>query len=266
MSDSASEQFLVFENVTIAYQNGSTVPVLERFSFTLEAGVFLAVLGPSGCGKSSLLHATAGFLRPAAGSIRLKGKAITRPSVMTGFVSQHYALFPWLTVESNIAFGLRSESRPEAEIAESVDRLLDVVGLAARRHYYPDQLSGGMQQRVALARAMALNPPLLLLDEPFAALDAETRRRMQDLLLHLWAERATTIMFVTHDIQEALWVADRILLLTAGGQIRTIDVPFPRPRQRGLESAADFQRLQASISLAFAGGERGSRRESRDAH
>lgn len=247
---SAHEPLLVFDDVTIAYANGTITPVLERFSFAVEKQVFLAVLGPSGCGKSSLLHAAAGFIRPTAGTIRMKGKSISEPSIEIGFVSQRYALFPWLTVESNIAFGLRSQNRTETEVLECVDSLLDIIGLTTQRRYYPDQLSGGMQQRVALARAMALNPPLLLLDEPFAALDAETRRRMQDLLLRLWGERATTILFVTHDVEEALLLADRILLLTASrGPSRMVDVPFTRPRQRGLEHSGAFQEYLTRMSL-----------------
>jgi len=256
MNNAASvlEPLLVFDDVTIAYTNGSVATVFERFSFAVEAQVFLAVLGPSGCGKSSLLHAAAGFIRPTSGTIRMKGKSISEPSVEIGFVSQRYALFPWLNVESNIAFGLRSQKRAEAEVLEIVDNLLDIIGLAAQRRYYPDQLSGGMQQRVALARAMALNPPLLLLDEPFAALDTETRRKMQDLLLRLWSERATTILFVTHDVEEALLLADRVLLLTAGhGPGCTVDVPFPRPRQRGLEHSDVFQEFRTRMSLVFEG-------------
>jgi len=252
---SVPEPLLVFDDVTIAYTNGSVVTVFERFSFAVEERLFLAVLGPSGCGKSSLLHATAGFIRPTAGMIRMKGKSISEPSIEIGFVSQRYALFPWLSVEGNIAFGLRSQKRPETEVLESVDSLLDIIGLAAQRHYYPDQLSGGMQQRVALARAMALNPPLLLLDEPFAALDTETRRKMQDLLLRLWGVRATTILFVTHDVEEALLLADRILLLTAvRGSGRTVDVPFRRPRQRGLEHSDAFQEFRTRMSLQFETG------------
>lgn len=249
---STAAPLLELDTVTVVYPNNPSTPILNGFSLTVESEAFLAVVGSSGCGKSTLLHSTAGFLRPIKGSIRLKGEPITEPGVDIGFVGQRYALFPWLTVEDNVAFGLRSLRRPEAEIRESVGHLLDVVGLNAYKRYYPEQLSGGMQQRAALARAMAPNPSLLLLDEPFSALDPQTRRKMRELLLRLWAGRSTTIIFVTHDIEEALLLADKVLILTNGiGRGHTIDVPFSRPRPPDLEYSPSFRELSDGISREF---------------
>ena len=245
----AKELLLVFDNLTVSYPNGNNIPILKEFSLELELGKFLAVIGPSGCGKSTLLHATAGFIKADYGDIRLRGQLISEPSLNVGFVSQRYALFPWLTVQGNIAFGLQSKSLPDDEISQIVNNLLEVVGLTAQRNYYPEQLSGGMQQRVALARAIAPEPPLLLLDEPFSALDTETRQRMRELLLRLWNEHQMTILFVTHDIEEALLLADKILLLEPkGGAGSIMDVPFLRPRKYTMVHSKPFQNMVERIS------------------
>lgn len=246
------DALLVFDKVSIAYPSRHPVPVLDNFSLQVSAGTFLTVVGPSGCGKSSLLHCTAGFLRPLSGAVLLGRKPILEPTLEIGFVSQRYSLFPWLTVEANIAFGLRTQKRPEDEVHHAVDHLLDVIGLTTQRHYYPEQLSGGMQQRVALARAMAPKPPVLLLDEPFSALDAENRQKMRDLLLLLWMQDGTTVLFVTHDIEEALMLGDKVLMLKpTGGLSATLDVPFQRPRARKLPYSDEFQGLADSISRNY---------------
>jgi ABC-type nitrate/sulfonate/bicarbonate transport system ATPase subunit len=248
----ARDPLLVFDQLTVSYRNGSSTPVLDKFSLKIEAGKFLSVVGPSGCGKSTLLHATGGFIKPSSGAIHLGGELIQGPSLRVGFVSQRYSLFPWLTVEDNIAFGLRSQGRPDDEMRAAVDRLLEVIGLTSQRRYYPEQLSGGMQQRVALARAMAPEPPVMLLDEPFSSLDAETRQRMRELLLRLWTEHQTTILFVTHDIEESLLLADRVLLLEGkSGPARTLEVPFPRPRAHSLPLIEPFQKLVETISQHY---------------
>ena len=243
---------LVFDQVTLGYPGTRTLPVLNDFSLTVDAHTFVSVVGPSGCGKSTLLHATAGFIPPLSGSIRLLGQPIEAPGLDIGFVSQRYALFPWLTVEENVAFGLRSQQRPDSDIKEIVSGLLQTVGLDGRRSYYPEQLSGGMQQRVALARAMAPHPRLLLLDEPFSALDTQTRRRMHELLLQLWRQHSTTILFVTHDIQEALVLADRLVMLTTmQGEAKTLDVPFARPRTQETMASDVFRHLETIIASQF---------------
>jgi ABC-type nitrate/sulfonate/bicarbonate transport system ATPase subunit len=254
MSDAPSprDPVLVFDRLTVSYRNGTKIPVLNEFSLELKTGEFLAVVGPSGCGKSTLLYATAGFIKPDNGSIRLKGRLILEPSLQIGFVSQRYALFPWLTVEDNIGFGLRSQEQNNLKTRQTVDHLLEVIGLRAQRAYYPEQLSGGMQQRVALARAMAPNPVVLLLDEPFSALDSHNRQKMRDLLLHLWTDRGTTVLFVTHDIEEALLLGDNVLMLEAdAAQAHTLRVPFPRPRLHTLLRDEAFRSLLNSISRQY---------------
>jgi ABC-type nitrate/sulfonate/bicarbonate transport system ATPase subunit len=254
MSDfpSPRDPILVFDRLTVSYRNGARVPVLNEFSLKLKTGEFLAVVGPSGCGKSTLLYAAAGFIKPDDGSILLKGQLVTEPSLQIGFVSQRYALFPWLTVEDNIAFGLRSQEQGSPRIRQTVDDLLAVIGLRAQRVYYPEQLSGGMQQRVALARAMAPNPAVLLLDEPFSALDSHNRHKMRDLLLRLWTDRGTTILFVTHDIEEAILLADTVLMLEPNAeQAHTIGVPFPRPRLHSILREDAFLDLLNSISRQY---------------
>lgn len=243
-----SDPLLLLDDVTVGYKN-RRAPVLDRLSLAVEPSGFLAVVGPSGCGKSTLLHAIGGFLRPVSGSIRLRGVPVTEPGPQIGFMGQQYALFPWLTVEGNVAFGLRSKRVSQRETEETVDHLLNTVGLREYRRYYPEQLSGGMQQRAALARAMALRPALLLLDEPFSALDTETRRNMRDLLLGLWAASSTAIIFVTHDVEEAVLLGSRVLVLNArNGQTRVIDVPFPRPRAHDLEHTTAFRQVVEMVT------------------
>jgi NitT/TauT family transport system ATP-binding protein len=246
---------LEIENMTVWYPRTGKPAVLTSFSLAVDAGAFFAVVGPSGCGKSTLLHGIGGFLQApgsaarVSGSVRLRGALVSEPGLEIGYVGQRYGLFNWLTIEKNIAFGLHSRKFSDSEIRRKVDRLLGEIGLTAHARSYPDQLSGGMQQRAALARAMAPGPSVLLLDEPFSALDTETRRRMQELLLQLWDRRETTIVFVTHDIDEALLLSDRILVLSAGGaQLDLIDVPFDRPRSSGLEHSSAFRQMYDRIA------------------
>lgn len=247
-----SEAHLVFDNVTLGY-GGSPTPVLESFSLSVDLQSFVAVLGPSGCGKSTLLHAAAGFLKPFGGAITLKGVPISEPGLEVGLVSQQYWLFPWRTVERNIAFGLESKDLMPDQRDAIVDRLLNLTDLARKRNAFPAQLSGGMQQRVALARAMAVDPSLLLLDEPFSALDRETRSQMRELLLQLWSEHRSTMLFVTHDIEEALLLADTLVLLRKHhGIAHTMDVPLGRPRPPGLVHTSQFRDLYAQVVGVFA--------------
>ena len=236
MSDASQPicSILEIDSLTVRYKNSDSVPVLSNVSLKIVAGELLAIIGQSGCGKSTLLHTVAGFIKPDSGRVMLNGRPHTEPSIQIGFISQRCSLFPWLTVEDNIAFGLRSQRTPEDQIQNTVNSLLKIVQLDDRRHYYPDQLSGGMQQRVALARSVAPEPAVLLLDEPFSALDSEIRKRMQDLLLQLWDQHRTTMVFVTHDIDEATTIADRILVLSQFDAPRAVKVPFSRPRSPSL--------------------------------
>ncbi|MGW7460804.1 ABC transporter ATP-binding protein [Streptomyces sp. NPDC054797] len=199
------------EGLALGY--GATTPVLEPTDLELPAGSFTALLGPSGCGKSTVLNAVAGFVRPTAGRVTAGAEPVRGPGPQRGVVFQHYALFPWRTARGNVEFALKRLRLPRAERRRRALAALAGVGLADGAHKYPAQLSGGMQQRVALARALAAEPEVLLMDEPFGALDALTRTRMQSLLRELWQRSGTTVLFVTHDIDEALALAGRVVVL-----------------------------------------------------
>lgn len=214
------------------FDNGNgRVPVLQGVSFNVHQGEIVCILGRSGCGKTTLLKMLAGFIEPNCGSIRLAGKKVTKPGPERCVIFQEDALFPWLTVRENIAFGLSGSTEKHAL---DVDRFVDLVGLKGFENYLPEEISGGMKQRVALARVLIMKPDVLLLDEPFAALDTQTREEMQDLLLSLCQQLSHTVLFVTHDVEEAVLLADRILLFdkSCHGIRRDIDVPLSRPRSR----------------------------------
>lgn len=208
------------------------VVALKDINLDIPDGQFVCLLGPSGCGKSTLLNAIAGFALPSSGNITTDGKLVTEPGPDRGMVFQEYALFPWMTVEQNVAFGLEIKGVGKAEIQARVTQLLDKLGLIDFRSRFPKDLSGGMRQRVAIARVLALDSPIMLMDEPFGALDALTRRNLQDELLRIWDEFKKTIVFVTHSIEEAIYLADRIVVMTyrPGTIKRDITVTLPRLR------------------------------------
>lgn len=210
------------------------ITVLQEVGFTVRRGEFICILGRSGCGKSTLLKILAGFTPPSAGVVRLNGRPAGRPGPDRCVVFQEDALFEWLTVRENIAFGLRGRALTRRQKKGEVDRFLSLVGLSEFADYLPPEISGGMKQRVSLARVLILRPQILLMDEPFAALDAQTREEMQDLLLRLWSELSHSIVFVTHDVGEAALLADRVLLFDrAPGRIREeIGIALPRPRRK----------------------------------
>ena len=211
---------------------GQEVCALSGIDLELARGEFVCLLGPSGCGKSTLLNAVAGFSLPTSGTITVDGSISTEPGPDRGMVFQEYALFPWMTVEQNVAFGLQIKKVPRPAIRSKVDGLLAMLHLDEFRKRYPKDLSGGMRQRVAIARVLAIDSPILLMDEPFGALDALTRRNLQDELLRLWTELRKTVLFVTHSIEEALYLADRIVVMTyrPGTLKRELAVDLPRPR------------------------------------
>ena len=211
-----------------------------------DIGEFRVLLGPSGCGKSTLLRMIAGLDQPDSGEILVHDQPVNGPSKDRGMVFQKYTSFPWLTVEDNIAYGLKINGVPETERKETVERLLKAVGLTEFAGVYPETLSGGMQQRVAIARTLALRPSVILMDEPFGALDAQTRSEMQQLLLQIWDETACTILFVTHDVEEAVYLADRIFIMSShpGTIVEDVQVPFDRPRDLGLKEKSEFHDLQ----------------------
>jgi len=211
---------------------GAAMPVLKDISFTAGAGEFLAIVGPSGCGKTSLLRILDGLMPADGGAIALDGRAVAGPGPDRGFVFQSDSLLPWRTVADNVGFGLELQGRDRERSRRVVADLVTLVGLAGFERYYPHQLSGGMRQRVNLARALAVDPEVLLMDEPFAALDAQTREMMQAELLRIWAERRKTVLFITHQIDEAVYLADRVVVFSARPSVvkATITVDLPRPR------------------------------------
>jgi NitT/TauT family transport system ATP-binding protein len=219
---------------------------LQDISLTIPQGQFTCLLGPSGCGKSTLLNAIAGFSLPSTGTISCDGKVVTEPGPERGMVFQEYALFPWMTVAQNVAFGLEIKGMAKDQIAQRVDSLLGMLSLGDFRHRFPKDLSGGMRQRVAIARVLALDSPVMLMDEPFGALDALTRRNLQDELLRIWSELKKTIVFVTHSIEEAIYLADRIVVMTyrPGTIKRDLMVDLPRLRD---PASPEFNALKREL-------------------
>jgi NitT/TauT family transport system ATP-binding protein len=243
---------------SFAGPNGERVHALEGINFEIEdafsregkdIGELRVLLGPSGCGKSTLLRLIAGLDRADAGEVMVNGKPVHGPGKDRGMVFQKYTSFPWLTVAGNIAYGLKINRIPEAQRRETVAQLIEAVGLTGFENAYPETLSGGMQQRVAIARTLALRPAVILMDEPFGALDAQTRSEMQQLLLKIWDETASTILFVTHDVEEAIYLADRIFIMSAhpGTIIEDVQVPFDRPRDLSLKQRNEFHELQSYV-------------------
>src|SRR5438094_6094956 len=221
-------------NISLEYEAAdSPVTALQDVSFSVEPAEFLCVVGQSGCGKTTMLNVVAGFLKPTKGGILIGGKAVTGKGLDRGIVFQDFAqLFPWRTAQRNVEFGLEMKGIPRAERVETARGFLRLVGLEAFAAAYPHELSGGMQQRAAIARALAYNPSVLLMDEPFAALDALTRDEMQRFLVDVWRETRKTVVYVTHNVAEAVYLADRIVVLTPHpGTVRAeVKVPLPRPR------------------------------------
>ena len=222
--------------------DGGSVRALDDVSFSVADGEFVCLVGPSGCGKTTLFRVVAGLTEATDGRVLLDGTEVTAPTTDMGVVFQEYHLFPWLTVEENVGFGLERSDRPAAERDRRVDEMLDLVGLTEFRDAYPKSLSGGMKQRVAIARALAVDPDLLLMDEPFGAVDAQTREMLQRELLDVWASTGKTVLFVTHDVAEAVTLADRVVVMAAEpGRVReVVDVDVERPRERGDAAFAEY--------------------------
>lgn len=223
MSGSATQ--IVISNVGQRYKppKGREVTALENVSLNIRDREFLAILGPSGCGKSTLLYLLGGFLPIQTGTITVSGKPVAGPGPDRGIVFQHFALFPWKTVRANVLYGLERTDMPRAQREQRAQEYIDMVGLSGFEDSYPSQLSGGMKQRAAIARTLAIDPEILLMDEPFGALDAQTRSLMQAELLAIWRRTPKTVIFVTHDVQEAVFLAERVAIMSARpGTIKTI--------------------------------------------
>jgi ABC-type nitrate/sulfonate/bicarbonate transport system ATPase subunit len=231
-------------------RGASPVRALEPTRLEVAENDFITILGPSGCGKSTLLRIVAGLDRPSAGRVLLGGREVRGPGPDRGMVFQSYTLFPWLTVRENIAFGLVEKGAASPAIRETVEAYLDKVGLRGFENHYPKQLSGGMQQRTAIARALANDPAILLLDEPFGALDNQTRALMQELLLGIWERERKTVLFVTHDIEEAIFMASRVVVMSARpGRIKAeVPVDLPHPRHYTMKTSPDFTALKARLT------------------
>lgn len=235
------------ERLTIRLGEGQQAfEAVQSLDFSIAAGEFVCILGPSGCGKSTLLGALAGHLTPSSGSLRVDGQPVDGPSPQRGMVFQHHTLLPWRSVLDNVAFGLKMQGIGKAERQHRALEFLHLVGLQDFANRWPDQLSGGMQQRSEIARVLINRPRLLLMDEPFGALDAQTRSKMQELLLDIWGRVRTTVVFVTHDIDEALFLADRILVMSPrpGRFIEDLRLDFHRPRQASLLTSPEFVQLK----------------------
>ena len=249
----ASAPILTVRGVERRFESstGSTL-ALQATDLEVAENDFVTILGPSGCGKSTLLRIVAGLDHPTAGTVHLDGRPVTGPGADRGMVFQSYTLFPWLNVLDNVCFGLRERGLPRAQQVELAQSFIAKVGLSGFEHHYPKQLSGGMQQRTALARALANGPRMLLMDEPFGALDHQTRELMQELLLGIWEAEAKTVLFVTHDIDEAVFIGSRVVLMSARpGRIKLErPVPLPHPRHYSVKTAPGFSALKAELTEA----------------
>jgi ABC-type nitrate/sulfonate/bicarbonate transport system ATPase subunit len=244
---------LVVEHVSRVFpgvHRGAPTRALEPIDLAVDDNDFVTILGPSGCGKSTLLRLVAGLDRPSSGRIVLDGAPVREPGPDRGMVFQSYTLFPWLTVADNIGFGLREKGVARERRNEVVREWLGRIGLTGFEHHYPKQLSGGMQQRTAIARALANDPAILLLDEPFGALDNQTRALMQELLLGIWERERKTVLFVTHDIEEAIFLASRVVVMTARpGRIKAdVAIDLPHPRHYTIKTSPEFSALKARLT------------------
>ena len=241
-----------FDRVSVEFPTAQgPMRVLDDVSFDIREGEFVSIIGPSGCGKTTLMNMLGGFVKPTGGAVLLDGRPVAGPGPDRGVIFQEYGVFPWLTVRQNIAFGLKlSASKvPAGEREAIVQRYMGLMGLADFADHFPKHLSGGMRQRLALARAYAVRPQFLLMDEPFGALDAQTRSAMQDLLLEVLQTEDKTVMLITHSVEEAIYLSSRIVVVTARpARIRTIiDLPFGYPRAENLHEDPRFASLRAEI-------------------
>jgi NitT/TauT family transport system ATP-binding protein len=230
-------------------RDGGTFKALEDVSFSVQDKEFFSIIGPSGCGKTTLLKMAAGLARPTSGQILIDGQAVTGPGDDRAMVFQQFVLLPWADVLTNVGFGLEMRGMSRKESREAARPFLERVGLTRFSEHYPHELSGGMQQRVGLARALAVAPDILLMDEPFGALDAQTRQLMQEDLMRLWDSEQKTVIFVTHSMEEAAYLSDRVLVMdTHPGRVREIlDVPLPRPRDESVRRSSTFSDLTAHM-------------------
>lgn len=244
---------LLIRNLTKEYYDvysGQRVMAIQEVSLELREGEFVAIVGPSGCGKTTLLNVVAGFIPPTRGEVLLNGRQVAGPGPDRGVVFQSFALFPWKTVLDNVGFGLKMRGVPKPERERVAREFISLVGLAGSEHQYPHELSGGMQQRVGVARVLANHPEVMLMDEPFASVDAQTRMTLQEELTRIWESKRPTILFVTHDVDEAVFLANRVVVLSSRpARVRAVvDIALPRPRSwSGLIEDDRYKRLVGRI-------------------
>jgi NitT/TauT family transport system ATP-binding protein len=246
----AGKGLVELHNVGMVFGSGAgRVQAVKDVSLHVQPGEFVSLIGPSGCGKSSLLSVVAGFTRPSSGSASLNGVEISKPGPERGVVFQQYSLFPWMTVRKNVELGLKMRGEPAPERERQARALLSMAGLGAFEHHYPDQLSGGMKQRIGIIRALATSPQVLLMDEPFGALDMQTRAVMQEMLTNMWQEFRISVLFVTHDIEESVFLSDRVYVMTARpGRIKAeLKTPLPRPRSVDMTVSREFSGLVSEL-------------------
>lgn len=265
MNSTLQQGRLELNNIQVQFtQDGHQFKAVSSVNLHVEPGEFVSVVGPSGCGKSTLLNIVAGFLSPSEGIATMDGKVIKGPNAERGVVFQQYSLFPWLRVRENVEFGMKLQGVGRAERESKARTLLGLAGLLPFENHYPDQLSGGMKQRVGIVRALATSPRVLLMDEPFGALDSQTRVVMQEILTHMWQQWKISVLFITHDIEEAIFLSDRVYVMTARpGRIKAeIPIDLPRPRNAAMTASPVFTALHRQLkslireeSLAAMGGE-----------
>jgi NitT/TauT family transport system ATP-binding protein len=242
----AQAGFIDAKNIGVIFgENDNEVIAVKDVSLHVQPGEFVSLIGPSGCGKSTLLSIVAGFMQPTSGEASVDGKEIKGPGSDRGVVFQQYSLFPWLSVRKNVEFGLKMAGVEQGKRNVTARELLDLAGLLSFENHYPDQLSGGMKQRIGIVRALATSPQVLLMDEPFGALDTQTRVVMQEILTNIWQQFRISVLFITHDIEESIFLSDRIYVMTARpGRIKAeIKVPLPRPRTAEMTDTPEFINL-----------------------
>jgi NitT/TauT family transport system ATP-binding protein len=250
MATTSTPPKLELSRISMIYtQRGRRFAALHDVSLQIEKGEFISIVGASGCGKTTLLRIVDGLIKPTLGQVCVDGQQVTRPGPDRGFVFQQDALFPWRTVLDNIIFGLEVQGKKKRDALQRADELVRLVGLSGFEQHFPHELSGGMRQRANLARALTIDPDILLMDEPFAALDAQTRELMQSELLRVWRSNRKTVMFVTHQIDEAVYLADRVVVMTSRpGQVKSIlDVDIARPRDLSVKRTPQFTELVDAI-------------------
>jgi NitT/TauT family transport system ATP-binding protein len=250
-SFAGKKSIIEIDHLDFTYTEGQKV--IEDFNLSIYDQELITIVGASGCGKSTLLNIIAGLLPPTHGVVRIKGVEITQPGPDRTMVFQDDAVFPWYTVLQNIEYGLRVQKVPEQKRNEQVDYYINLVGLNDAKDLYPRQLSGGMRKRVDVARAIATKPEVLLMDEPFAALDVLTKQRLQEEFLNIWSANRVTVIFVTHDLEEALYLSDRVVVMTPNpGRVRAlVEVPFGRPREPDIKTELEFQKMRRELGYVL---------------